>query len=515
LIGLVEVLKNWTFAFLGLAVLVVAFLVNRFAHEKRRRVRRVVLIYVLYLAAIAGASVLRRLGQDAWADHLTLAGNLLESFTVINIVALLLFDLLLPAISFEVVQITSDVVVGVAYLFAGIGVLRAAGVNTSSVVATSAVVSAVLALSLQATLGNILGGIALQMDGSIHVGDWIQMADGRQGKVKEIRWRHTVVETRDWDTIIVPNANLLAQNIIIIGKREGQERRQHRMWVYFNIDFRFAPSHVIDVVRDALSSAPIEGVAEDPKPSVICYDFAKDGRDSFGYYAVRYWLTDLAADDPTSSRIRTRIYSALRRAGIPLAKPSQAVFFAPEDDERGRLERHRERQLRALTRVELFHPLTKEELSSVADRLIFAPFTAGETVTRAGAIAHWLYILVSGKVEVRLTVEGVSKVVATLEGPSFFGEMGLMTGDPRTADVIALTDIECYRLDKEAFERILHDRPEIANQMSVLLAHRRVDLEAIREGLSEEARVAREASEQSRILGRIQDFFGLDRTTSA
>ena len=102
------------------------------------------------------------------------------------------------------------------------------------------------------------------------------------------------------------------------------------MWVYFNVDFRYAPSHVIDVVRDALRAAPIEGVADDPKPNVICYDFAKDGRDSFGYYAVRYWLTDLANDDPTSSRVRTRIYTALRRAGIPLARPAQTPLRRAE-----------------------------------------------------------------------------------------------------------------------------------------------------------------------------------------
>src|SRR6202042_3547825 len=134
-----------------------------------------------------------------------------------------------------------------------------------------------------------------------------------------------VIETRNWDTLIVPNANLLAQNIVILGKRTGKPL-QHRMWVYFNVDFRHAPSRVIDVVRDALAMAPIEGVADDPKPTVICYDFAKDPRDSFAYYAVRYWLTDLANDDPTSSRVRTRIFTALKRASIPLARPVQTLF---------------------------------------------------------------------------------------------------------------------------------------------------------------------------------------------
>ena len=98
----------------------------------------------------------------------------------------------LPRLGVGIVAITGDLIVGFAYLFAGLGVLKAAGVSPSSVVTTSAVVSGVLALSMQATLGNILGGVALQLDGSIHVGDWVQLPDGTQGRVIAIRWRHTV-----------------------------------------------------------------------------------------------------------------------------------------------------------------------------------------------------------------------------------------------------------------------------------------------------------------------------------
>ncbi len=174
--------------------------------------------------------------------------------------------------------------------------MKAAGFSASSVITTSAVVSGVLALGMQATLGNIVGGVALQLDGSVHLGDWIKLPDGTQGRVTAIRWRHTAVETGNWDTVIVPNASLLAQNIVILGKRAGKPV-QHRMWVYFNVDYRHAPTEVIDVVRDALCAAPIEGVAAEPKPSVLCYDFAKDGRDSFAYYAVRYF-----ADGPRQRR---------------------------------------------------------------------------------------------------------------------------------------------------------------------------------------------------------------------
>jgi small-conductance mechanosensitive channel/CRP-like cAMP-binding protein len=515
----IEWLDAWGFALLGGCLVSIAFLINRFAPSRRRRIRHALFLYLLFLVLVGAERVLVHVhvpSVRSWTDHVHFVAGLMAAFTCVNLGALVVFDLVLPVLRVSLVAITGDLVVGFAYVFAAIGVLKASGVSPTSVLTTSAIVSGVIALSLQATLGNILGGVALQLDGSVHVGDWIELPTGQQGQVIAIRWRHTVVETRNWDTIIVPNANLLAQNIVILGKRSGKPM-QHRMWVYFNVDFRFAPSLVLDVVQTALGAAPIDGVAVDPKPSVICYDFAKEGRDSFGHYAVRYWLTDLASDDPTSSRIRTRIYTALKRAGIPLARPSQTLFVTPEEDEKTREARHKEQRLHAIEHIDLMAPLTPLEREFVAQRLRGATFVAGETITKQGAVAHWLYILCAGSVEVRRHLEGapLAKKVATITAPGFFGEMGLLTGEPRGADVVATTDVECYRLDKEGLERILHDRPEVAEQMAHTVARRQVELESVLEELDEQARRARMARAQTHILDSIQSFFGLTRTTRA
>ncbi len=519
--GFVELIARWGFAALGAGLLLVAALVNRFAPHRKRRLRASLWLYGLFVGGTAiglGLHMLPGHGKG-WGEHVQLVTDLLGAFSVVNLLALTIFDVALPLLGLAAAAITADILVGFSYIFVGLGVLKVAGVSPASVVTTSAIVSGVLALSLQATLGNILGGIALQLDGSIHVGDYVQLVDGTMGKVMAIRWRHTVLETGNWDTLIVPNSTLLAQNIVILGKRIGKPL-QHRMIVYFNVDFRFAPTHVIDVVRDALCSAPIEGVSQDPKPSVICADFAKDGRDSFAYYAVRYHLTDLTNGDPTSSAIRTRIYAALKRAGIPLARPVQTLFLQPEEDEAHYQTRHKVRRVQALDSVELFKSLTADERSFVADHLRYAPFAVGETCTRQGAIAHWLYILTSGKVEIRRHVSDgssgtLTKVLATIEAPGFFGEMGLMTGEPRAADVVAMTDVECYRLDKAGMARIVEERPEIAQEFSATLARRRMELLAAAEDVDEEARRLRMASEAGHILERIQDFFGLARTTRA
>lgn len=503
--------EHWNFAAIVIGLLIVAVLVNAL-RRGRRTLRRTVILFV-FAALLEILCALARWGHSTpWEFRLEFALHLIEGLVTVNLFAILLFDLALPAISVTLPDIASDLAIGAGYIAATIAVLSSANVNATSVLGASAIASAVLVVSLQSTFGNVIGGVALQLDGSFQEGDWLQLENGRQGKVKRIRWRHTVLETRDWGTLIVPNAVLLQGQILVLGKRSGQPRTQHRYWVYFNVDFRFAPSQVIDVVNEALQIAPIPNVAEDPKPHAICYDFASPGRDSFAYYAVRYWLTDLAQDDPTNSAVRTRIYAALKRASIPLAMPTHTALYAPggDDAQAAKLARHRERRRDALRSVSLFAPLNDEEIDSLVDHLRYCPFTKGETATKQGNVAHWLYVLVSGKVEVRVRGEKASKDVACIEAPGFFGEMGLMTGEPRQADVIALVDIECYRLDKDAFNHVMQKRPEVAAEFSRTLAERRVELWSVRDDLSEEEKAKRRATEQERILGRIKEFFALD-----
>jgi CRP-like cAMP-binding protein len=87
--------------------------------------------------------------------------------------------------------------------------------------------------------------------------------------------------------------------------------------------------------------------------------------------------------------------------------------------------------------------------------------------------------------------------------------MALMTGAPREATVIAMTDVECLRVDKDDFRNILTLRPELANEISSTLAQRRVELETVRDNLDADSKLRRVVTERSRILASIKDFFAL------
>lgn len=474
----------------------------------RMRIRTAILLFIFGLVGLIAAASLISTGVNTASPFykwIRWAARFFEWIALVNVASVFVFEVFLEALRLKPPRIMRDLLLALSYIVIGITILSR-DVDLTGIIATSAVLTAVIGLSFQDTLGNMMGGMALQMERTIGVGDWIKF-DGQEGLVRDIRWRHTSIETRNWDTLVIPNSALMKSQVTVLGRRAGQPR-QHRQWVYFNVDFRFSPSDVINAVETALCAEPIPNVAFEPPPNCILMDF----KESFGSYAVRYWLTDLAVDDPTNSIVRTRIYFALRRASIPLSIPAHSLFVTEEDQSRLERKRHEEVETRvaALKRVALFQSLTDAERLSLADRLRVAPFVRGEAMTRQGAQAHWLYLITRGDAEVRVAIDdNLSEQIATLHQGDFFGEMGMMTGEPRSATVIALTDVECYRLDKEGFNDVLKQRPEIAEDISEQLASRRVQLDAAREGLNEEAMQARMRHHKGDLLNRMKHFFRL------
>jgi small-conductance mechanosensitive channel/CRP-like cAMP-binding protein len=493
---------------IALVLIIIAIALYLGIPSERSRIKASVLFFMFTIAGVIGMAILAAGGftPDTLAYRSTRWVALLcESIAIINLISVATFDVLLTLIRVRIPHILRDLLLASAYLIIGFILLSRSGFDLTGIVATSAVITAVVGFSLADTLGNIMGGMALQMEHTISVGDWVRI-DNVEGKVKEIRWRQTSIETRDWDTVVFPNSLLMRGRVTLLGHRTGKPR-QHRQWVYFSVDFRYAPTEVIRIINAALTAEPIPNIAQEPDAHCIALDF----KDSYVTYAVRYWLTDMSVTDPTDSEVRGRIYSALRRADIRLSIPARSIFVTEETEKRRARKQHEkiEQRVAALQRVDLFSKLTPDELHELAAQLKVAPFVRGEILTRQGAEAHWLYIIIEGTAEVRITVDARQEKVSTISEGDFFGERGMMTGSPRGASVIALTDMLLYRLDKVAFQSIITRRPEIAEDISHVLARRKVELDAIREELSDEAIRERMAKTQTALLDRIRVFFRL------
>lgn len=490
------------------AVLLSALVLYAGLPRERRRVGAAVFLFALSVGGLLVGTLLLGLGLDKHPAYLAASSmaRFLEAIAMVNLASVFLFCVALPAVRLETPRIMQDLVVGIAYVAAAMMVLSDSGFDLRGIVATSAVMTAVIGFSLQDTLGNIMGGMAVQMDRTIRVGDWIRLGE-IEGQVREIRWRHTSIETRDWDTIVIPNSALMKGTVTLLGRRVGAPS-QRRQWVHFNVDFRFSPTEVISAVESALKAEPIPDVAHEPAPHCIVTSLTQ----SYTTYAARYWLTDFARPDPVDSLMRTRIFSVLRRAGIPLSIPATAVFLTEDDEQHHNRKKSEQNALRiaALEKATLFQTLTDDERKQLGPRLKSAPFVAGETMTRQGAEAHWLYLIVQGSAEVRVMVDGRSQHVANLGSGDYFGEMSMMTGERRSATVIATTDVQTYRLAKEDFADIVRRRSEIARDIADTLARRRAELQAVEMQVSSELKKARAQESHGALLNRIRAFFGLD-----
>ncbi len=473
------------------------------APEARGRLRLPSFLLALYLLTTVVVAALIADGRD---PHTLGVFNLaFELLALVGLGQVLVFSVALPRLGVRLPRILVDVVTGVAVVIALIFVGKRAGFSVAGLITTSAVITAVLGFALQDTLGNLMGGLALQLDSSVKVGDWIALGLGdREGQVVDIRWRYTAVETRAWETVLIPNSTLMKSQVVVIGRRQGAPLRVRRQ-VDFQVDFRTPPTEVLATVREALTTDRPALVEAQPPLQVLFIAI----KDSVAAYCVRYWLSDLANDDPADSDVRTRVFFALQRAGIALSIPAQAVFVSHDDDARKARKEHDALVARqaALAAVDVFAPLDEAERANLADRLRRAPFAAGEAVTREGEHDDGLYIIVEGTAEVRIGEGDAARTIATLGPGQFFGEMALLTGEVRSATVLATTDLQCYRIDKHGFEAMMRARPALADAVADVLADRRIALASAREEAGDGAPAKAEVKRD--LLDRIRAFFAL------
>ncbi|HQR04307.1 MAG: mechanosensitive ion channel [Proteobacteria bacterium] len=468
--------------------------------------RQTMTFLVLCLLGELGASFMDAMGWDRVAGSLGEFFILGTGIAMIRFGGLLLFRVLMPAFRFETPRILEDITVISAYVAWGMVRLRIAGLDLSQIVATSAVVTAIIAFSMQDTLGNILGGLAIHLDHSVEIGDWV-VIEGISGRVIDIRWRYTKIMTRNGEKIVMPNSVLMKNKFSVVGIYGGSANAWRR-WVWFNVGLDHAPHRVIEVAGRAVTDAEIPNVARNPAPSVVLMEFGA----GYARYALRYWLTDPLYDDPTDSEVRIHVFNALERAGLALALPEEVRHLTSGNAEQALPERELQRRLAALSAVELFHSLSADERQTVAVALHPAPFARGDIMTRQGAVADSLYIIVAGEAAVWLEGDaGGRHPLGTLSAGGVFGEMGLMTGAARNATVIARDDVDCYRLDKAGLESVLLARPALVEDISRILAVREAELEKARQGLEAMPHSGHHAHHHARILERITRFFGLPR----
>jgi small-conductance mechanosensitive channel/CRP-like cAMP-binding protein len=385
--------------------------------------------------------------------------------------------------------------------------MQVLGVNLAGIVTTSAVVTAVLAFSLNQTLGNLWGGIALQLDGTCRMGDWIRV-DRTWGQVVGIRWRYLALATNDGETVIIPNGELMKQKVEVLGRR-GDELTGWRRRVSFEVAFAAPAPRVVAAIDESLARADLPWVARAPRPYCVVDKVADDGI----MYAVYYWLADPAHDVAADSRVMMHCLAALERAGMEVPYQHRVIVTAG-DIAQGRASTEKEQlaaRRKLLSQLPLFEAFMPEELDEIAANLADAHFAGGELLWRQDEQSDSLILLARGTVgvyrESATGDDGTRTLLRKLEAPAYFGEMGLLTGQPRMATVMAEGDTLCYRLSRAGFDHVLRARPAIADALSTVVASRHAQNVVVLQ--AQDAARARPPARATEIARRIREFFEL------
>ncbi len=484
-----------------LVAALLAVLLRVFRPGLRRELRVTWVLLLLTVLAQGGTALAESQTLASLAAILGGAATVIAVLALIQLAVLIVFHVLLPTFGVVAPRIVEDLTVTGLSLAWGLVWLSLSGVDPTQLFTTSAIITAVLAFAMQDTLGNVLGGVALQLDNSLKVGEWVRI-DEISGRVVDVRWRYTAIETRNRETIVVPNSWLMKNRFGVL-RRRLDEPLVWRRTLSFSVETSAAPTAVIRALQQGVTDAQIEHVASEPPPNAILVD---TGAGCFRY-ALRYWLKDPQFDDPTDSLVRIHALAALTRAGISLGVPQEERLMVKENDSWRQANERREldRRLQAVQRTSLFAKLPAQEQMTLAEHLVHAPFVRGDTLTRQGAVAHWLYLIVQGEAEVLVDNAGARTRIATLHDGDFFGEMGMLTGEPRTATVVATSDVDCYRLDKVGFAKVLMARPNMAEEISAVLEQRRQEID-IR---VKQATQSSPRSYSEDLLTRIKSFFGV------
>src|SRR6266540_1580309 len=312
----------------------------------------------------------------------------------------------------------------------------------------------------------IIGGISIQINRPYKVGDWLQVHE-RFAEVMEINWRSTRLSTNDAIYLDIPNNEMVSHEIVNL----HYPTEVHAMRIRVGVEYKNPPNRVKDALFRAASTA--DGVLAQPKVKVFLVDFA----DFAVIYEIKYYMGNHSRINEINDAVRTNVWYELKRRGITIPFPIRTLHV-----ERKAARPVQEDQVEALSILRgepLFGCLSDEQLNHLVKEARLNTFGRGEPVIEEGSPGDSMFVLLRGEANVLVSKNGSTIQVATLNAGDCFGEMSLLTGEPRSATVRA--DADCYVMEigKPVMAEVLRGAPDCLVQLSELLAQRKMETEGI------------------------------------
>ncbi len=451
--ALPEVERDAITAVVFIATFFVAVGIGRFL--KGRAGVRLGLLFRLFCLILAFYAAIAVYGVHApWRNHVGAAAILLSTALVVALINRYVWDFYFEKKrQTPIPHFLREVVGGIVFLIVLLFVLSYgyhAEAQLKGLLAGSGVVAIIVGFAGQNLFAGIIGGISIQINKPYKVGDWLQVGE-RFAEVMEINWRSTRLRTNDRIYLDIPNNEMVSHTIVNL----HYPTEVHAMRIRVGVEYKNAPNRVKDALFRAASTA--DGVLAEPKVKVFLVDFA-----------------DLE-----------------RRPARPVQEDqAEALSILREEP--------------------LFSCLSDEQLNQLVTQARLNYFGRGEPVIEEGAAGDSMFVLLRGAANVSVSKNGSTIQVATLGAGDCFGEMSLLTGEPRSATVRADGDCYVMEIGKPIMAEVLRAAPSCLEKLSELLAQRKMETEGIvKEAASTDERASKQRQYTATFLNRLRTFFQL------
>ena len=397
----------------------------------------------------------------------------------VRLIDLLIWDRLLPHwLGIRAPRLLRQFV-AVLLVLLGIAVLlgRTWGLALSAVLATTGVLGIVLGLALRNILADFFSGIALNIEKPFDLGDFVVLrARGQRnpfvGTVREVNWRSTRLLTPEDNLVSVPNSVVAAA----IVENLSYPSPVSEMEVDLTLPWDVPQAQAERVLSAACTEAWALGATGGDRPPKVRLT-KLDG--SGATWRVVYLLDPRLRGKGSALHLLLHcLQRHLRLAGLHpsgLGSPLQGnampvAATLPQRQHDHTLAAHRDA---VLAEVALLQSVSVSERTRLAQGVRVLSMGAGQVAVREGEPGDSMFVVAEGVLEVQVGDSGDRQRANVLGAGGVFGEMALLTGEPRTATVAALSPTVLYELDRSMLAPLMGERSGIVDDLAAVVARNR------------------------------------------
>lgn len=349
-------------------------------------------------------------------------------------------------------RLLQDLLGAVIFLVAVIAALAyVLNLPVKGVLVTSGALAIIVGLALQSTLSDVFSGIVLNTTKPYQLDDWIAI-DGTEGRVTDIDWRATFLQTSQGSMIVIPNSMAAKAKITNFSRPSDM----FGVSISLLISPHVRPNKVFDALERAAQGCRI--LLSKPAPKVTIKSTGSNG--------VEYEVSGFVISMDQKSIVRNQLfdlsYRHLQAAGI-------SWLSTVEPNLPSALSRARA----LLDNSSIFSTtLSEEDKDHVSQNMTLQAFPPGEMILAGGQVSAHLYIIESGVVPVALSRAGVKFEAGRMGPGEVIGEGGIVSGTALPAEFSALTFCNLYRIDRDYLRPCVEARHDIGEAMTALLDFR-------------------------------------------